>query len=144
MIVIFLQNAWSPLYAGGPWPRDSWLKALWRSPTGQRLAYLTEPLTEAGLAWHVDNTTPIVGAKPDSVVPADLDHMGAIIRTLAPGTIVACGKLAQTAVESLRLTCGGGWTMVPLQHPAYRYGSDAHFKDAAEKLVANGAHPKPM
>lgn len=40
--VLFLQNAYSPAYAGKKWPRSSWLRALFKSHTGKRLKNLIE------------------------------------------------------------------------------------------------------
>src|ERR1043165_876190 len=54
-VVIFLQNAWSPIYAGRVWPRKSWLRALALSRSGQRLACLTDDWNEC------ENTTLMVG-----------------------------------------------------------------------------------
>jgi hypothetical protein len=65
-VIAFLQNAWSPLYAGGTWPRKSWLKALDKSRSGQRLRVLTGSAHPVEIVW--ENTTPIVGATPDSII----------------------------------------------------------------------------
>jgi len=41
-LIIFLQNAWSESYAGETWPRPSWLRALERSRSGQRLKIIDD------------------------------------------------------------------------------------------------------
>jgi hypothetical protein len=81
-LVVFLQNAWSEIYAGGTWPRPSWLRALERSRSGQRLKILVDDLSAC------ENTTPIVGATPawirdiveqcaDANVPCFVKQLGA-------------------------------------------------------------------
>lgn len=54
-LVIFLQNAWSEIYAGGTWPQQSWLRVLHWSRSGQRLKILVDDLSVC------ENTTPTVG-----------------------------------------------------------------------------------
>lgn len=121
--MIFLQNAWSPYYAGGIWPRKSWERALWRSPTGRRLSKFIEAF-EGDI--YVDETTPIVGAKPNSVVPPDFKHMRRVVEENKPDLVVACGKQAQKAVRVI-------WTgfILDLPHPAYRQTSNKDFANAA-------------
>jgi hypothetical protein len=68
-LVLFLQNAWSPVYAGTIWPRRSWLRALQQTRSGQRLRLLVDDFQ----VCH--NTTPWVGAQPSALLPPDLEHM---------------------------------------------------------------------
>jgi hypothetical protein len=63
-----------------------------------------------------DNTTPIVGDTPSSVVPADLDHMRAVINEQRPTQIVAAGRLASSALDSLEVKC----PQLHIPHPAMR------------------------
>ena len=64
----FLQNAWSEVYAGRVWPRRSWLRALHKSRSGQRLRVLT--CRCPGVRFWFENTTRAVGSHPDSVEEA--------------------------------------------------------------------------
>lgn len=108
--LIFLQNAWSPIYAGGHWPRKSWLRALARSRSGQRLRLIVGDEFDV-----VENTTPIVGETPDSVIAPDYDYVREIIKKREPEIIIACGKQAE---EVLLEVWDGRLIVVP--HPAYR------------------------
>ena len=129
VVLAILQNAWSPLYAGDIWPRESWLKALWRSRSGQRLKNLTD--NYAGNIYF-DNTTPIVGETPDSVVPADLNHITFLLNSVKPTTIVTFGKLAQKAIISLNINI----CCLFLPHPACRVVTNQCFREAAKLLTA--------
>lgn len=121
--VIFLQNAWSPYYAGGTWPRRSWLAALKRSRSGQRLRLLIDDFDVC------ENTTPIVGATPDSVVPPDMDHIRAILERRSPGVVVACGRQAERAlVEAWR------GPLLALPHPAHRLVTNGLYEYARQLL----------
>ena len=118
-VVGFLQNAWSPLYAGGTWPRPSWLRALHACHSGRRLALLTA--ATPGVDWWFDNTTPLVGATPSSVVPADLGYMRSVLDAQAPDVIVAFGCRAHAALLDLGAAqfCLDAPLLV-LPHPAAR------------------------
>lgn len=119
-VVAFLQNAWSGAYAGGTWPRPSWLRALARCRSGQRLKLMIGD----NFDW-CDNITPIVGPFPESIVPADPQHIAAVIAERAPGMIVACGKHAE---EALVESWPGPLLVVP--HPAHRLLTDALYVKA--------------
>ena len=147
-VLFILQNAWSGAYAGGEWPRRSWLPALHASRSGQRLKVITEFVTAWCHTKHVrrgmfefdyNNTTPIVGKNPTSVVKADRAHMERVIaRGCASGnerlTVVACGKQAAEAVEVV----WGGYTIV-VPHPAYRMLTNDLYKLAARFIVTGGS-----
>ena len=115
-ILILLQNAWSPLYAGGVWPRESWLRALDRSRSGQRLRVIRQHLQSNAIILHADNTTPIVGVKSSSVVQPDPGHIETLLRSLQPHGVVAMGKQAE---KSMFLSTWTGPLLVT-PHPAYR------------------------
>lgn len=132
-VLILLQNAWSPFYAGGIWPRESWLRALWRSRTGQRVQRLIERCP--GVSFWIDETTPIVGATSGSVVPPDYCYLQTILATVQPGLIVACGNQAADAIAVLRRRAVTAVPLVILPHPAYRLTRNATY-DAAAPLVA--------
>jgi hypothetical protein len=108
-VVVFLQNAWSPLYAGKVWPRESWLRALVASRSGQRLKVLVDSFNEC------ENTTPHVSSTPDGVCPPDTEHIQKILRERKPDVVIACGKQAERA---LLIIWRGPMVVVP--HPACR------------------------
>lgn len=125
-IVVFLQNAWSPLYAGGTWPRLSWLRALETSRSGQRLKVMIDDLDVC------ENTTPIVGASSDSVVKPDLAHIKGILAARRPYTVITCGKQAENAVS-------GVWTgsLIAVPHPAHRLLTNELYKEARALIADN-------
>lgn len=120
MIVVFLQNPWSPFYAGRKWPRDRWLLALANSHSGKRLARLGNDL-------YFTNTTPIAGSTPDSVVEPDIEHI--IYELKAASYVVTCGKQAELSV----LPLWDGPALI-LPHPAYRVVTNKLF-DRAKELI---------
>jgi len=128
VVLCFLQNAWSPVYAGRLWPRESWLKALHLSRSGQRLKVLTAAAPD--YEFHFDNTTPLVGKYPSTLLPPDLKHITTVIKTVKPKVIVTCGSLAAWAVTPL----AGELPVLQLPHPAYRVVTNRLFKQAGELL----------
>lgn len=129
--VVILQNAWSPLYAGGEWPRPSWLKALRSSRSGQRLNVLEQAATGIDL-WY-DNTTPIVGDCADSVIKPDLSHISFLLYEQNPDCIIACGKQSAKVMEKFAYEMARPLLIVP--HPAYRVLSNELYQKAGELLV---------
>ena len=122
-VVVFLQNAWSPLYAGDTWPRESWLVALMRSRSGQRLRLMiSDP------DW-CENTTPLVGSTPDSVVEPDEFHIKRVLLERKPKVVVARGKQAEYALTTL---WNGPLLVVP--HPAHRLLTNKLYVAAGELL----------
>jgi hypothetical protein len=123
-IVIFLQNAWSGIYAGGTWPRPSWLRALERSRSGQRLKILVDDLSIC------ENTTPLVGATADSVVPPDREHICAVLAARKPDIVVACGRQAELALLDI-------WngSLLAIPHPAHRLVTNALYQQARSMLT---------
>jgi hypothetical protein len=123
----FLQNAWSPFWAGGTWPRRYWLKALMLSRSGQRLKTLIDACP--ALEYHWDNTTPIVGDTPDSVIPASYDHIVRVLRAQMPDVVITFGVQAAEALSFLSET-----PRLILPHPAYRIVTNKLFRRAGELL----------
>lgn len=123
--IVFLQNAWSPMYAGGIWPRTSWLRALEKSRTGQRLKLM---INDFDLC---ENTTPLIGIEPSSQIPADDDHIIRLIVERNPTRIIACGKQAEEALIRL-------WplNLLCLPHPAYRVVTNDLFIRASNMINA--------
>lgn len=124
--LVFLQNAWSAAYADRTWPRASWLRALHRSRSGQRLSHLVGDLD---VEYH--NTTPMVAREPSGVCPPDPVHIRDILRRSRPDVIVTCGNQARDAIAAVWY---GAMLMVP--HPAYRVLTDELYRRANAHLVA--------
>jgi hypothetical protein len=125
-VVVFLQNAWSPVFAGCAWPRPSWLRALKASRSGQRLRVLIDDYDLC------ENTTPLVGATPDSVIPPDMEHVRRILAERQPRIVVACGKQAETVLVKL-------WdgALIAVPHPAHRLLTDNLYREARTLLCAD-------
>jgi hypothetical protein len=125
-VVVFLQNAWSPVFAGSNWPRASWLHALEQSRSGQRLKLLVDDLDLC------ENTTPIVGDHPDSVVPPDEAHIVKILASRQPDVVVACGRQAEWVLSRL-------WPgrLLALPHPAHRLVTNELYLEA-RRMLSNG------
>jgi hypothetical protein len=123
--VVFLQNAWSPFYAGRVWPRRSWLRALAASRSGKRLRLLIDDLDLC------EETTPEVAATPSGVCPPDFDYIRGVIARRQPCAIVACGKQAEAALLEL-------WPgpLLAVPHPAHRLLTDALYREARRLLEA--------
>lgn len=124
--VAFLQNAWSKQYAGKEWERTSWLAALHASRSGQRICHVIQSAPNVEIWW--DNTTPLVGNHPDSVIPIDYDHVRNVLNTQKPDMVLVFGKQAAEAVKIC--TC----PIMILPHPAYRVLTNALLKKAGRKL----------
>ena len=122
--IIFLQNAWSPLYAGEEWPRDSWLRALARSRSGSRLRLITEPLGHDFSICY--NVARLCGPTPSSIVPPDTAHCRSVLAQETPDLVVACGRHATAALTRL-------WSgpLLSLPHPTWRPLRDALYETAA-------------
>jgi len=125
MTLVFLQNAWSPLYAGNAWPRPSWLRALERSRSGQRLKLLIDDFDVC------ENTTPKVSAVSSGIEVPDADHIKAIIAARQPKVIIACGKQAEKALSEL---WDGALLCVP--HPANRVLTNQLYVEARTLLAS--------
>lgn len=134
-MLIFLQNPWSPVYAGRAWPRASWLRALARSRSGLKVRLLTDDFA------CVHNASPVVADNPRDVMPPDDDHISAIlaaaVRDRQPAAprvrVVACGKHAEEALTRL-------WPghLLVLPHPAHRVVTTALYVRARELLDEPG------
>lgn len=124
-VVGFLQNAWSPLYAGLQWPRDRWLAALYYSRSGQRLRNLGEYYDQ--IWW--DNTTPIVGATPDPIIKPDHKHIEKILDQQSATHVITFGVQAAKALTEL---WDGPHIIAP--HPTYRVVKNELFHKIREVL----------
>jgi hypothetical protein len=126
MIVVLLQNAWSPMYAGEVWPRRSWLQALAGCRTGVRLEQCL-PIPDFGPLWEgvdywVDNTTPICGDTARSVVKPDVAHVRGVLADKRPSLVLACGRQAQQVMSTMACVhyCRYGGSRLYMPHPAMR------------------------
>lgn len=122
--VVFLQNSWSPVYAGRHWPRESWLRALERSRSGKKLKIMIGDDLSV-----VHNTTLEVGPTASSICKPDLQHMSAVLFTERPKLVIACGRQAEKAVSEV---WDGSLIVVP--HPACRWLRD-EFYERVRKLI---------
>lgn len=124
--LVFLQNAWSSTYANREWPRESWLRALARSRSGQRLRIMINDLESC------QNTTPCCGATVSSKLEPDHDHIKMLLAYTHPKAVVACGAQAEKALVEL---WPGPLLVVP--HPAHRLLTNALYR-RARTLLTNG------
>src|SRR6185369_6456776 len=121
-----LQNAWSPVYDGKIWPKQSWLKALEKSRSGQRLRILKENCPN--IDFYFDNTTPICGDCPDSVVEPNLDHLHDLVNTIKPEIIIGFGNQAKECLKEFPEV------KMFLPHPAWRRLKSITYKYASNWL----------
>jgi hypothetical protein len=126
-VVIFLQNAWSGLFTAQIWPRDSWLKALHRSRSGQRLKILTD--SAPGCEFWFDNTTEEVAEEPNGICPPDIEHVKDVLKVQRPEFVVACGKQAAKVLLPLFSP------LLIIPHPAHRLVTNDLYRRAGELLV---------
>lgn len=133
--VVFLQNAWSPKYAGKAWPRRSWLKALERSRSGQRLRSLESGYCYSGAEWWYENASPVVSATPDGFARADVKHMGLVILEQSPDVVIALGKEAERGLLRVKESMGPGFPLAILApHPASRVLTNDLYRDIGSSL----------
>lgn len=128
-VVGILQNAWSPYYAPGPWPRESWLRALDRSRTGQRLKLLGHESIE----YWWDETTPVVADNPRTVIPADFNYMRSVLNEQQPKFIITFGMPAMNAMITIKEEFKQ--PVICLPHPTYRVVTNQLFLDARDHIV---------
>lgn len=129
-VVIFLQNPWSPHYAGRVWPREYWLMALRKSRSGQRLRILEEAIGKNTEIWY-DNANPRVGDNPDSLFPPDLAHIQKVLTEQKPKYVVACGRQAEKGVLQVGVTKH----LIIVPHPSHRLLTNELYTMAG-KLIA--------
>lgn len=127
-VVGFLQNPWSPVYAGGTWPRESWLRAFWASRSGTRLKLMVDD----GIEWWFDNATPIVCENPRDVIPPDIAHIRKVITEQKPDIIVAFGTHAALGIQAILHEFNIPLLWLP--HPTYRVVTNELFIRATHHL----------
>ncbi len=139
-VLVFLQNAWK--HGAQPeqrqWlvdetpevSRDFWEKALWASPTGERLKWMLPKSCEI----RVGNASPLIGDNSRSKFPMDPLHVIAQIEEWQPRVVVLLGKESQKArstVEAFNLGIVDG------PHPAYRVFSRRWGLVIRQKIIAS-------
>lgn len=121
--IVFLQNAWSPVYAGGRYPRHIWLRDLERCRSGQRLKNFVTDFEVC------ENVTPDVTPTSDGLAKPNLFHVLDIIERRKPDIVVACGKVAG---DFLKRNWGGPLIVTP--HPAHRTVTNELFESVDDYL----------
>jgi len=124
--ITFLQNAWSPRWAGRHWPRQRWLGALRRSHSGRRLSDMLDDLS---ICWNLTTT---VCATPEEIPEPDVPYIRTIIAQQSPKLIVACGRVAEETLQELWL---GPLLVVP--HPTYRMLTKQLYREA-KHIIEHG------
>lgn len=127
-LLVFLESAWSPTWAGREWPRNAWLHALTRSRSGSMLRTL---LRGQGLdaCW---STSPKVAPTPDEVTEPDREHIVKLLKRHKPKLVVACGHQAERAL--LRLWPG---SLLVIPHPSCDVLAEDLY-EAARGLILSG------
>ncbi len=126
--LLVLQNAWSKTYAGREWPRESWIRALGRSRSGQRLRVLTA----AAKDWEFVpcNTTPEVAPTPNGILDANEEHLLEWLNSEEWDAVLGCGLRAAGILP--RLWPVGRLILLP--HPACRIVTNALLRKVAKLL----------
>lgn len=89
--------------------RRFWLKALWRSHTGKRL----KEMLPDNAHTYITNASPMIGYGPAAIFKPSLSHIQSVINDWEPDKILACGKVAQKALDEL------GQPYIAAPHPAW-------------------------
>lgn len=143
-IVAFLQNPYSKVYAGGTWPRESWLRAFRLARSGKRLTKIF-PRNEFEIWW--DNTTAVVAPDPHIIIPPDELHITKVIFEQEPKLILAFGKQAGVSLRKLYDEDDAPMYNIPLiimPHPTYRVVTDQLFINAARAAYIELAMLEPV
>jgi hypothetical protein len=121
-ILVVLQNAYrhdaEDSEAEQRWLDGIWLLGGtgWKSHTGKRL----KEMLPDDACVVLTNSSRNVGNKSSAIFPADLEYLAEKIARIKPSIILACGKVAQEAMERL------GVEHIRAPHPAWRLLSKEH------------------
>jgi len=128
--VVLLQCAWSPQYAGGRWPRRSWLRTL-QTSQGKTARAMRRLFPDDAHVWY-DNATPQVAATSGGHFPFDPRHVRRVFSTAQPAFALACGLEAERA-------CLAHWPgrLLVMPHPAWRCMSNYLLDRVADLLAAD-------
>jgi hypothetical protein len=107
--------------------RKLWLKALWSSHTGRRL----KKMLPDNVIVEVINSTPRIGDISSACFPAESVYIAGWIECFEPDIILACGKVAQNALEEL------GIKYIPSPHPAWRQLSNEQIDKIRSTIIGN-------
>ena len=110
MVLVILQCAY--YLDGKPRRRAAWLLGLERSYTGKRL----KEMLPDGIDYYVINASQEIGSKSDAMFPPDINYIKQTIGHISPTIRLACGKVAQAAVEEIETTI----PIIKTYHPAFR------------------------
>ena len=110
MILVILQCAY--YLDGKPRNRVAWLQGLEHSHTGKRL----KEMLPTGIDYYVINASQEIGSSSDALFPPDNKYIKHTIEHISPTIILACGKVAQAAVDEIELDI----PIIKTYHPAFR------------------------
>ncbi len=111
-LLVILQNPYKKGELCKGWSRKRWEKEFATSHTHTRLM---EAIPE-GINYCVTNASRVLADTPDEVMDADIPHLRRQINYHAPRVILACGRIAQAAIDFIRPNV----PVVKMYHPAYR------------------------
>jgi len=122
-VLFILQCAY---YTNGRAPTlDVWERRLLTSShTGRRLREYIPP----DVSYRVINSTLETGTTPDACFPPDAAYIRNKVDELKPKIVVACGKIAQQALDNI--------PHIPAPHPAWRQLSKQHSSEIRNKITA--------
>jgi len=121
-LLVVLQCAW--YRDGQPRKRKRWLKDLWNSQTGRRLAEMIPDDMEV----CVINASPQTGNHANATFPADPAHIKRWYYRIKPDVILACGTVAHAGLVDAKLE------HIYAPHPTWRQLSKKQTAEIREKL----------
>ena len=126
MVLVILQCAY--YLDGKPRSRAAWLRGLERSHTGKRL----KEMLPDGIDYYVINASQEIGSSSDALFPPDIKYISQTIEHISPTIILACGRVAQAAVDEIELSV----PIIKTYHPAFRGLSKGITKSINECIQA--------
>ena len=123
-ILVVLQNAYTKGDLEDGYHPATWRRELLTSRSGRRLERALPP---ARVSYT--NSSRVVGDGPESVHEADRAHIRRRLRDVDPDVVLACGKVAETAVTAV---WSGAVVVIP--HPASRSLTNDLLDQAREHL----------
>ena len=120
-----------------PWKRgklQKWHPSIWRkefmaSRTGRRL--FNEVLPPNLYRFRFCNANPRLADSPQGIFPPNLKHLKRQIRRAQPDLILACGRIAQEAIQNLN----PDMHVLSMPHPASHSLSKKTTKAVKQKLI---------
>ena len=105
--------------------RKLWLKGLWNSHTGRRL----KKMLPDNIIVEVINSTPKIGNASNACFPAESVYIAGWLECFEPDVILACGRVAQEALETL------GIKHIAAPHPAWRQLSNKQIDEIRNTIA---------